>query len=86
MFVFQILEMKILVKFGEQNFSFEVTQDTKVSDLKKQISQKTGLLTGDITLQFSTIYLLDDKLLSKYSIEDNATILLISKLQGGKNW
>ena len=74
----------MLVNFkviGGRTASLQTSEQTQISDLKRQLSLKLGITSVQITLIYKGTKLDNKRTVSSYNITDNVTInVMISKL------
>ena len=78
--------MKIFVKDSkDETLNFDdLTDYTKVKDLKKQIIRKGEILTNNINLMYNGYLLEDEEELCFYGIQNMTTIVYVGEFHAGR--
>lgn len=80
----QLINIKIKLTNNNTNFDVKLLPSQTVLDLKKACSEPSKLSEKEQNLVYKGRILVDDKLLSDYSIQNDHTIILVKKMSAEK--
>ena len=82
--VFKWMEVQFFVKdLNNRNHVFNLPLSTTVKELKERLKDKTGINVEDMILICGPKAMQNEKMLEFYSVEDNTTIIQLTRLKGG---